>query len=57
MNAEELRRKLLADIERDLAENERDMKRAAARIDELKVERRKLEKAYNEIKGSGLNEQ
>jgi hypothetical protein len=56
MSAEELKRKLLEDISLDIKENDRDLKRAAARYDELMVERRKLLKGYYEIKGSGIND-
>jgi hypothetical protein len=56
MTTEETQRKLLEDIRRDLDENERDLKRAAARYDELIVERRQLWKGYYEIKGSGLDD-
>ena len=56
MTTEETQRKLLEDIRRDLEENDRDLKRAAARYDELIVERRKLWNGYYEIKGSGLND-
>jgi hypothetical protein len=57
MTTEETYRKLLEDIRRDLEENERDLKRAAARYGELIVERRQLWKGYYEIKGSGLNDE
>ncbi|MFZ7945697.1 hypothetical protein [Neobacillus sp. 19] len=49
MTAEETYRKLLDDIQRELVENERDLKRVAERYDELMVERRKLMKGYHGI--------
>ncbi|WP_164745627.1 hypothetical protein [Neobacillus mesonae] len=49
MTTEETYRKLLGDIKRELDENDRDLKRAAQKYDELTVERRKLMKGYHGI--------
>jgi preprotein translocase subunit SecA len=43
-------RKLLADIQRELDENDSDLRKTADRYDELMVERRKLLKGYYGIK-------
>jgi hypothetical protein len=59
MTTEETYRKLLEDMRRELDENQRDLRRAADRFDELIVERRKLWAGYygikaelNDIKGA-----
>jgi hypothetical protein len=59
MTTEETFRKLLADIERELDENQRDLRRVADHYDELIIERRKLMAGYygiqaelNDIKGA-----
>jgi hypothetical protein len=59
MTTEETYRKLLADIQRELDENQHDLRRVADHYDELVVERRKLCAGYygiqselNDIKGA-----
>jgi hypothetical protein len=59
MTTEETYRKLLEDIQRELDENQRDLRRVADQYDELIVERRKLWAGYygiqtelNDIKGA-----
>jgi hypothetical protein len=59
MTTEETYRKLLADIRRELDDNQRDLRRVADHYDELIVERRKLLAGYygiqaelNDIKGA-----
>jgi hypothetical protein len=59
MSAEETYAKLLADIQRELDDNQRDLRRVADRYDELIVERRKLlaglygiENEIKQIKGA-----
>jgi hypothetical protein len=59
MTAEETYRKLLADLKRELDDNQRDLRRVADHYDELIVERRKLLAGYygiqaelNDIKGA-----
>jgi hypothetical protein len=59
MTTEETFAKLLVDIQRELDENQRDLRRAADHYDELIVERRKLLAGYygiqselNDIKGA-----
>jgi hypothetical protein len=59
MTTEETYAKLLADIQRELDENQRDLRRVADQYDELIVERRKLLAGYygiqaelNDIKGA-----
>jgi hypothetical protein len=59
MTTEETYEKLLADIQRELDENQRDLRRVADQYDELIVERRKLWAGYygiqselNDIKGA-----
>jgi hypothetical protein len=59
MTAAETYTKLLADIQRELDDNQRDMRRVADHYDELIVERRKLLAGYygiqtelNDIKGA-----
>jgi hypothetical protein len=46
MTAEETYAKLLADLKRELDDNQRDLRKAADRYDELIVERRKLLAGY-----------
>jgi hypothetical protein len=55
MTTEETYRKLLADIKRELDDNQRDLRRVADHYDELIVERRKLWAGYYGIK-SELND-
>jgi hypothetical protein len=59
MTTEETYAKLLADIQRELDDNQRDLRRIADQYDELIVERRKLLAGYygiqaelNDIKGA-----
>jgi hypothetical protein len=59
MTTEETYAKLLADLKRELDENQRDLRRTADHYDELIVERRKLLAGYygiqaelNDIKGA-----
>jgi hypothetical protein len=59
MTTEETYAKLLADLKRELDENQRDLRRVADQYDELIVERRKLLAGYygiqaelNDIKGA-----
>jgi hypothetical protein len=59
MTTEETYRKLLADMRRELDDNQRDLRRVADQYDELIVERRKLWAGYygiqaelNDIKGA-----
>jgi hypothetical protein len=59
MTTEETYAKLLADIQRELDDNQRDLRRVADQYDELIVERRKLWAGYygiqaelNDIKGA-----
>jgi hypothetical protein len=59
MTTEETYEKLLADLKRELDDNQSDLRRTADRYDELIVERRKLLAGYygiqselNDIKGA-----
>jgi hypothetical protein len=59
MTTDETYRKLIADIRRELDDNQRDLRRVADQYDELIVERRKLLAGYygiqaelNDIKGA-----
>jgi hypothetical protein len=59
MTAEETYQKLIADLKRELDDNQRDLRRVADHYDELIVERRKLLAGYygiqaelNDIKGA-----